>query len=278
VPGPNVLAYEVLQDVTGQNLDPTSKAWQGWWNTHHGDVDVVDHVLSQSRMQLMQVSVRPFEENTLWYLPEGVYRSDLPYTKRLTAEQNAIGRWRDWVNADVKRYVADWDAPKQFFDRIVHQPDPRVGDYLRSLIADPVYGDYVGIMLAWRGQRDVLPSVQDSYHQWPTVGRALARAAMGDKTALQDLLKMVEAHKAPLSYGLIDDAVHDYVDKLPSIGVVPAEQAFELLAHQRFGLTSAVTASEKKKALKKAQRWLSQNLNALTLDPKHEYYVQPAKK
>jgi hypothetical protein len=101
---------------------------------------------------------------------------------------------------------------------------------------------------------------------------------LGDKLALKELLKMMEAQKTPLSYGLMDNELHEYAAKLSGLGVVSAETAFELLVHQRFGLANAVTSSEKKKALKKARRWLDDNFGALTLDRTHGYYVAPAGK
>ena len=91
-----------------------------------------------------------------------------------------------------------------------------------------------------------------------------------------NLLKIVEAHKAPLAYGLMDDELRGYALRLPALGVISAEQAFELLAHERFGLVLATHASEKKKALKKAQQWLAENFANLKLDKRHGYYtLQP---
>ncbi len=277
-PGPNVLAFDVLQDVTGEKLDPSPAVWSGWWNKSHGKVDVVGHMLDQSRMRLTQAQMHPFDPNQFWYLPEGVSRADKPYAKRSASEQNAIGRWSEWANADVKRYVDEWEAVKPLFDRIVHQPDARVTAYLESLIVDPGFGDYASVVLAWRGDTNALKILQDAYKQWPTVGRALARGTMGDKTALADLLQTIAAHKAPLAYGIMDDTLRGYALKLPAYGILSAEQAFELLTRQRFGLSTAATPSDKKKALRKTQHWFSDNIDTLTLDPKHGYYVSPTAK
>jgi hypothetical protein len=276
-PGPNVLAYEVLQEVTGENLDPNPKVWMSWWNKTHGQVDVVGHVFNQNRIQLTQMQIKPFDRAMFWYLPEGVSRSDVPYAKRSVAEQNAIGQWKDWANMEVKHYVDQWELAKPLFDRLVHQSDPRITDYLKSLVGDSGVGEYASVILAWRKEESALPLLQSTAALTPTVGHVLARGSLGDKTALQDLLKIIETHKAPLSFGIMDDALYAYVEKLPGVGVLPAEQAFELLAHQHFGLITSATAGEKRKALKKARRWLSENIEKLTLDPKHGYYIESSK-
>jgi hypothetical protein len=139
-------------------------------------------------------------------------------------------------------------------------------------------GDYAAVVLAWRGDASALTPLQAAYTTTPSVGRALARGTLGDKTALQDLLTMCEAHKSPLSVPMMDETMRGYAAKLPALGIVSAEQAFELLAHQRFGFTAAMSASEKKKAVKKACSWLTQTLPSLTLDKKSGYYVLPAAK
>jgi len=54
---------------------------------------------------------------------------------------------------------------------------------------------------------------------------------------------------------------------------IPAEQAFELLTQQKFGLVAADTRNDKKKALKKAQSWLKANYVTLTLDAQRGYFV-----
>jgi hypothetical protein len=277
-PGPNVLAFEVLQEITGQPLDPSAKAWANWWAKTHGKFDLVGHILSQSQMQLAQAQVHSFDQSVFWYLPSGVSRANVPLLGRSTSEQNAISQWDDWINVDVKRYVREWETAKPMFDRIVHQPDPRVAAYLISLVKDPGFGDYASIILAWRRHTGAIKAIEDANQDRPTVGRALALGSLGEKESLQDLLKIIESHKSPLAYGIMDDETRALAARLPTYGVVPAEQGFELLTHQRFGLASANTASEKKRALKKAERWLEENLPALTLDRSRGYFVTPSSK
>jgi hypothetical protein len=274
-PGPNVLAYEILQEVTGRNIEPTPKLWLSLWNKNRGKIDVVGRVLNQSRLQLRQLHIRPFEESAFWYVPEGVSRANTPYAKRSTDEKNAVGHWADAAKADANWYLDQWAIAKPLFDRIVHQPDPRVGGYLRSLAKDPGFGNYVAVVLAWRGDAASIKLIDDAYAQEPSVGRALALGSMGDKNAVQDLLKMIETRKQPLSFGLMDETLQSHAARLPALGIIPAEQAFELLTHQNFGLSAAVTAGEKRKSYGKALRWLADNFAALKLDRKRGYYVLP---
>ncbi|OGR92679.1 MAG: hypothetical protein A2992_10255 [Elusimicrobia bacterium RIFCSPLOWO2_01_FULL_59_12] len=278
VPGPNVLANDVLREVTGVNLEPTIKAWTSWWNKKHGKFDLVGHLLNQSRMRLMQMQVKGIDQDVFWYLPDGVSKAGVPYAERPVREKNTIGRWSDWARADVNHYIEQWDSAKPLFNRIVHQPDPRVGEFLRTLVDGSGFGDYASVVLAWRGDSGALTLIQRAYRRTPTVGRALARGSMGDKTALQDLLQFIDTHRAPLTYGLMDDTLRGYAARLPAYGVISAEQAFELLTHQRFGLAAAASPGEKRKAYKKAHRWLTQSGAALTLDKKHGYYVLPPPK
>src|SRR4029077_2849615 len=105
IPGPNVLAFEVLQEVTGQPLDPNPKAWANWWAKMHGKFDVVGHILNQSQTQLAQAQVHSFDQSVFWYLPTGVSRANTPLLHRSNSEQNAIAQWNDWINVDVKRYI-----------------------------------------------------------------------------------------------------------------------------------------------------------------------------
>jgi hypothetical protein len=57
--------------------------------------------------------------------------------------------------------------------------------------------------------------------------------------------------------------------------MLPAEEAFELLTHQHFGLTIAPTRKDKKKAYTAALKWLNSNLDNLTLDRKRGYFSLP---
>jgi hypothetical protein len=273
IPGPNVLAYEILQDVTGHNVEPNPKLWEALWNKGTNQIDVVGRVLSQSRLQLQQLHIRPFDQTSLWYLPEELSRANLPYEKRSVSEKNVIGHWADTLKPEVARYLDQWETARPLFDRIVHQPDPRVGEYLRSLVSDHGFGDYVSIILAWRGDLAAQKLIQEAYSKEPSVGRALALAQMGDKNALQDLLKMIEAKKMPLSFGIMDDVMKGYAARLPALGQVPAEQAFEMLTNQDFGLATAPTAREKRKNYNKALRWLADHSMTLKLDKKRGYYV-----
>jgi hypothetical protein len=274
-PGPNVIAYEILQEVTGLNTEPNPKLWEALWNKGNNKLDVVGRVLNQSRLQLRQLHVRPFDQSTFWYLPEDISRANVPYRKRSIAEQNVIGHWADSSKAEAGIYLDQWETAKPLFDRLVHQPDPRVGAYLRSLVRDPGFGDYVSIVLAWRGDTSAIKVIEETYAQEPSVGKALALGTLGDKNAVQDLLKMIEAKKMPLSFGIMDDTMQGFAARLPPLGVIPAEQAFELLTHQRFGLTTAVTAREKRKSYNKALRWLADHFMTLTIDKKRGYYVTP---
>jgi hypothetical protein len=262
VPGPNVLAFDILQELSGEKLDPNPNLWMSWWNKNRGTWDWVGRQLDRSRVQLAQTPVQAFDQNQFWYTP---------------AKKDAIARWQEWADSETQRYISQWNVAKPLMDRIVHQPDKRVTAYLESLVVDPGFGDYASVVLAWRGDTASLHVIQDAYKQWPSVGRALARGTLGDQTALKDLLAVIKTHKAPLSYGIMDDTARTAAAKLPMYGLLPAEQAFELLAHQRFGLSSANSPREKKKAYKKAERWLIENENKLILDKKHGYYVTPQK-
>jgi len=122
-PGPNVLAFEILQEVTGQSMDPTPKTWLSWWTINRDKMDLVGHQLNQTRIRLTQAQVRSFDQTMLWYLPEGVSHAHVPIDQRSMAEQTTIGQWNQWVNTDVKNYVADWisinrSLNKSFINRI----------------------------------------------------------------------------------------------------------------------------------------------------------------
>jgi hypothetical protein len=279
IPGPNVLAYEILQEVTGLHTDPSLKAWQKWWAKGGSKADIVGHVLNDTRSQLQNNGVHAFDQERFWYLPEGLRDSQIPYAKRPERDQVKISGWSNWVNTDVKRYVDDWSTYKPILDRIVHQPDPRVNKYLETLTLDPGYGDYASVVLAWRSSAGSLETIQTSFKSTPTVGRALARGSLGDKAALVDLLRLLEKHQTdPLSYKIMDDDARTLLTTLRTVGVIPAEQAFELLCHHNFDFDAAFTAKEKKKAYKQAKAWLTKNAAQLTLDRRRGYYVVSSEK
>ncbi len=278
VPGPNVAAYDLLQEISGQKFDPDIHAWSAWWKNDQKKIDVVGHILNATRRELKQIQIQPIDPASFWYAPEGISRTDKAYNRRSSAEQERIGRWSDAARTDIKRYLAQWDLAKPLFEHIVHQPDPRIGGYLRSLARDPGMRDYLSVVLAWRGDQASRALIQKTAAEIPSVSRYLALGTLGDKSSLENLLKMIAAKKAPLSYGLMDDELRRYAARLPALGIISAEQAFELLAHQHFGLTAAVSAKEKMKAYKDAEMWLTENYQTLTLDKKHGYYVSPPAK
>lgn len=278
-PGANVPAYEILQEVTGKKFDPSIKVWRKWWTKQHNHVDIVGHLLRDTGAQLRAHDVSPFDQEKFWYLPESIGDAHIPYAKRSSREQSTISSWNDWANTEVKRYVDQWSSSKPILDRITHQPDPRVNKFLEKLVNDPGYGDYASVVLAWRSSAASLPAIQAAYQQQPTVGRALARGSLGDKTALGDLLKIMEKHRdQPLSFNIMDDNVRLYVQTLHTVAVIPAEQAFELLTHHVFGFDAAVTRSQKKKAFQAAEKWLKAHENELTFDRRREYFSIPSGK
>jgi hypothetical protein len=273
-PGPNVLAYEILQEATGQRMDPSVKSWRTWWAHGGSKTDIIGHLLNDTRTQLSGHMVHPFDQERFWYLPEGVKDAQTPYAQRPEQEQKKISDWNTWVNTDVKRYVDDWSEAKPILDRIIHQPDPRVNKFLETLVGDPGSGDYASVVLAWRSSKNSLDSIRAAYETAPTVGRALARGSLGDKTALDDLLGILDRHQAqPMSYKIMDDDARLMLSALRTVGAVSAEQAFELLSHNNFEFQSAATIKEKKKAFKKAKAWLKSNAAKLTLDRRRGYYT-----
>lgn len=273
-PGPNVLAYEILQEVTGQHFDPTVKAWRTWWTKSKGKPDLVGVLLKDTKIKLLNQPIHGFDQARLWYAPEGINNVHKPYGERPIKEQTILTHWNDWVHTDVKTYVEGWTMTKPVLDRITHQPDPRVGDYLESLVADPGYGDYASVLLAWRTNTKALEAIRAAYPTQPTVGRALARGALGDLSALEDMLTILESHKSqPLSFELMDDMTREYISTLRSLGVIPAEKAFELLSHKNFDFDGAVTTREKKAAFKSAKSWFAKNGKKLTLDRRRGYYL-----
>ncbi len=274
VPGPNVAALDILREVTRQNFGPNQKAWTSWWNKTGGQLDMVGSLLKNTQARLAKIDVEPFDQERFWYLPEGVSNAVSPYAERSDAEKQTVGRWNNWAGVDVKRFVDRWDEVKPVLDRIKHQPDPRVNAYLESLAQRPGYDDYACVLLAWRGSRASLPVLQRAYQQRPTVGKALARGTLGDRTALVSLLNGLDKHqKHPLTYGIMDDSVRDLTNSLRQVGVVPAELAFELLAHRRFNFDNAATPSEKRKTFKEAKSWLTNNARDLKYDRRRGYYL-----
>ena len=151
--------------------------------------------------------------------------------------------------------------------------------YLETLAADPGYGDYASVVLAWRSSQRSLSVIVAASKSQPTVGRALARGSLGDRASLEDLLQIIERHKTqPLSYKIMDDEARGYLASLRTVGVVPAEQAFELLCHRNFDFNSAYTSREKNQAFKSAKAWLKQYATRLALDRRRGYFtVSPEK-
>jgi hypothetical protein len=279
VPGPNVLAYEILQEVTGQRMDPNVKVWQKWWVKRGVKMDLVGHLINATRIQLKGSTIHPFDEARFWYVPEGVEDAQTPYNRRTEHEKDSISEWNSWVGNDVKRYVDEWTDVKGVMDRIMHQPDPRVNVYLETLVSDPGYGDYASVVLAWRSSRTSLPVIAAVVRTQPTVGRELARGSLGDRKALVDLLRILEDHQEqPLSYNIMDDDARELLPLLRTVGAVPAEQAFELLCHRNFEFNSAYTPKAKKKATKAARDWLNANAEHLALDRRRGYFVVPSSK
>ena len=74
ISGPNVLAYEVLQEVTGQHMDPSIKLWRNWWIKGGSKTDLVGHLLKDTGAQIQNHRVHEFDQERYWYLPKGVER------------------------------------------------------------------------------------------------------------------------------------------------------------------------------------------------------------
>ncbi|MFA5975427.1 MAG: hypothetical protein WC859_04595 [Elusimicrobiota bacterium] len=274
-PGANQPAYEILREVTGQSIEPTPKKWQSWWAKASRKADLVGHVLKDTRMQILQQHIAGFDQERFWYLPDDVKKANQGYSSRPLAEQTLVTRWSEWVEADVKQYVDEWSLVKPILDRLIHQPDPRVNKFFEQLLEDPGMGDYAAIVLAWRGGEASLPAIQAAYQRFPTVGRALGRGSLGDKMALRDLLGLIEKKGAPLSFYMMDDNARSYAKTLHTVGVISAEQSFELLAHHVCDFRDVDTRREKKKAIKKAKQWLDKNWDKLTFDRRRRYFVLP---
>lgn len=274
VPGPNVAAVEVLRDVTGQNFGADRNAWVNWWKKAQGKFDMIGRLIHDTRRQLDNIGLQPFDQERFWYAPQGIPSTRTPFAQRSEKEQERVSQWNNWANIEVKRYVDTWGVAKPILDRIKHQPDPRVSQYLESLTNHPGFSDYACVLLAWRANRASLPAIQQAYASHPTVGKALARGTLGDPGALVHLLSILDEHQEqPLAYGIMDEQVRSFVAFLRQVGVVPAEQAYELLAHRTFNFADASTPSEKRKAFKQARKWLEQNAKGLKFDRKRGYYI-----
>ncbi len=72
IPGPNVLAYEVLQEVTGLHMEPNVKIWQKWWIKSGSKSDIVGHLLKDTQAQVNNHVVHDFDQERYWYLPKGL--------------------------------------------------------------------------------------------------------------------------------------------------------------------------------------------------------------
>jgi hypothetical protein len=280
VPGPNVLAYDILEEVTGRRIDPTVTAWRAWWDKNGKKADLVGHLINDTRGRVAGRPVHAFDQERFWYLPKGISDTQVSYAHRPEAEQSRISDWNAWVTTDVKQYVDDWAVNKPILDRIIHQPDPRVNDYLASLVADPGLGDYASVVLAWRSNSASLEAIRSASQAAPTVGRILARGSLGDQSALEDLLRIIERHQTePLTDKIMNDDTRTILTTLRTVGVISAERAFELLAHNNFDFEAVTTGKEKKKAYKRANAWLKDNASRLILDRHRGFYtLSPASK
>lgn len=275
--GTDLFAYEILQEVTGKRFEPSAKVWQTWWAKSKGKVDVVGILLKDTKIRLQQHPIQAIDQERFWYAPQGVEDVHTEYAQRKSKEQALIGEWNNWVNTEVRRYADDWQMAKPVLERVTHQPDPRVNAYLEMLLSDPGYGDYASVVLAWRASAGSLDKIVAGYRAQPTVARMLARGSLGDKSALVDLLKMIGDHKTdPLTFSLMQDEARTVLNTLRTVGVVPAEQAFELLCHHSFNFIGVSTASEKKKAFKNAKSWLEKNIKNMVLDRRRGYYAIPS--
>ena len=74
-----MLAYEVLQEVTGKHMDPSVQAWRAWWTGGGSKMDISGHLISDTREQLAVHSVHPFDQERFWYLPVGLKDAQTPY-------------------------------------------------------------------------------------------------------------------------------------------------------------------------------------------------------
>jgi hypothetical protein len=125
-----------------------------------------------------------------------------------------------------------------------------------------------------------LEAIRSASQAAPTVGRILARGSLGDQSALEDLLRIIERHQTePLTDKIMNDDTRTILTTLRTVGVISAERAFELLAHNNFDFEAVTTGKEKKKAYKRANAWLKDNASRLILDRHRGFYtLSPASK
>lgn len=267
-------AYEILREISGQNLPPDPAAWAKWWNANRASLDVVGNLIATSRAQLADHPITPFTHERLWYPPDGVRDRPMAYEKRTPEEQVLLQRWNAWALGEARRYAVSWADAKPLLERITHHPDPRVNKFLEALLKDEAYGDYAALVLAWRQSRDSLPALVKSNADFPTVARSLARGSLGDKQALLDLLAIIDrSGSRPLSYGYMEDDLRSLLPSIKGVGVLPAEEALELLCHKGFGFAAAETGKEKRKRFEKARDWLQKNIDKMAFDPRRGYFA-----
>jgi len=267
-------AHDILKEITGQSFSPDPKVWNAWLTKRKGALDIVGVLIQETRVQVSAHPIPAFDHDRLWYVPDGVRDKALSFKDRSPQEQELIQQWNNWADTQVHLYIDSWTQIKPALERITHHPDPRVNQYLETLLDDPAYGDYAAIVLAWRQSVDSLSALRTSYATYQTVARALARGSLGDTDALVNLLQMID-HSAlrPLSYGIMEDEVRSRVSTLKSVGVLPAEEAFELLCHRNFGFASAETGKDKRKRFEKARTWLKTNARNLIFDSRRGYFT-----
>jgi hypothetical protein len=267
-------AHEILQEITGQPLPRATPPWRAWWAKNKTKVDIVAVLLRSTRAEVARHPISSFDHDRLWYVPDGIRDKDMAFNSRSPQEQELIQQWNGWAGTEVRTYVDSWADIKPVIERVVHHPDPRVNAFLERLLADRAYGDYAAIVLAWRQNVDALDALRTSYSTEQTVGRALARGSLGDTDALVALLQMID-HSGPraLSYGIMEDDVRSHLSGLRSVGILPAEEAFELLCHKNFGFAAAATGKEKRKKFDKATAWLKKNARNLIFDSRRGYFT-----
>jgi hypothetical protein len=267
-------AYDILKEVTNQELPQDPKVWSVWWAKNKTTLDIVGVLLKSTRARVMVHAIPSFESDKLWYVPDGLRDKALSYKNRTPQEQDLIRQWNGWANAQVHIYADNWASVKPVIERITHHPDPRVNKFLESLLADPAYGDYAALVLAWRQNVDSLGELRSSYAQYQTVGRALGCGSLGDTDSLVKLLQMIDhSGLRALSYGIMEDDLRARVTTLKSVGILPAEEAFELLCHRNFGFAAAETGKEKRKRMDKATEWLKKNASNLIFDSRRGYFT-----
>lgn len=268
------VAADTLSDITGQSFGTDAKAWTAWWAQNKSTFDLVGRLLKDVRAHLLEHPIAPLNEEHLWYVIDGVSDKDKALEDRSPQEQELVQQWNRAMAVQIKTYIDAWAEAKPNLERVTHHPDPRVNQLLEALLADAGYGDYASVILAWRQSAASLGAMRTSYQKFPTVTRALARGSLGDKQALVDLLAMVDhSGKRPLSFRLMDDSVRALLPGLRSVGVIPAEQALEMLCHRSFGFENARTGRDKRKRFDQAREWLQKNIESMTFDPRRGFFV-----